>query len=79
MGEDHPSIWISNSDGSNSRIVTSYYTWDDFVQFYPCGQKILFVRQKTDRALFSCDINGNDLEQLTLFDHYPGNCPQFKP
>jgi len=41
MGNDKPSIWISNSDGSNTYIVTSNYTWDYFVQFFPSSEKIL--------------------------------------
>lgn len=77
MGNSSPSIWMANADGSNPHIVTSYYTWDDFVQFYPSGEKLLFVEVR-ERAIFSCDLNGNNIQQLSEFDYYQGR-PVFKP
>ena len=79
VADDKPSIWMANLDGSNVKVVLSHYTWDELVQFYPTGDRILFVRSETDQALFSYDINGNVLKQLTPFDYYPGNRAQFRP
>src|SRR5574341_343840 len=78
MYKDKPSIWIANSAGSAPRVVTSNWTWDLYVQFYPSSDRILFVRIDTDRALFSCDLQGQNLRQLTPFDYF-GDYPRFRP
>jgi Tol biopolymer transport system component len=78
MHQDKPSIWIANSNGSSPRVVASNWTWDEYVQFYPSGDRILFVRIETDRALFSCGLQGENLRQLTPFDSY-GDSPRFCP
>lgn len=78
MHKDNPSIWIANSDGSEPRVVSNNWTWDQYVQFYPSSDRILFARRDNDRALFSCDLRGENLRQLTPFDYY-GEYPRFRP
>jgi len=79
MGNGNPSTWISNADGSDVRILYSYHTWDEFIQFYPSGDKVLFIRYLTDRALFSCDLNGQNLKQMTPYEEILNSQPNFKP
>lgn len=69
MGEAEPSIWIANSDGNNAHVLTSNFTWDSYCQFFPDGNRILFVREVNDYyAIFSCNINGNNIQQLSKID-----------
>jgi Tol biopolymer transport system component len=79
IGNDEPSIWIADSDGDNLRILTSHYTWDQYAQFFPSDERILFVRSLADIAIFSCDINGEDMKQLSPFDYYSRYAPRFRP
>ena len=78
MHKNRPSIWIANADGSEPRVVTSNWTWDMYVQFFPASDRILFIRRENDHALFSCDLQGGNQRQLTPFD-----CnlefPRFRP
>jgi Tol biopolymer transport system component len=74
MGKEDPSTWIATSDGSVRRVLTSNFTWDNYTQFFPDGSKILFVRETIrDYAIFSCDLNGGQLVQLSGYDYYDGS------
>jgi len=79
LGNDSTSIWIANSDGTNSRVLISHYTWDSYFQFSPDDDLIVFVRVENDYAIYSCDINGQNLKRITPFDYYGFGFPQFRP
>lgn len=71
MGTNDPSIWITNSDGSDSHVLTSHFTWDQYCQFFPDDNRILFVREVNDYyAIYSCDIDGNRIKRLSKTDFF---------
>lgn len=78
------STWIMNSDGSNEKLISQYYTWDDEHKFYPESNKIIFYRSgvpdhNSDNHLFSMNIDGSDLEILTQDEYHDNISPKFRP
>lgn len=76
---DETSICIAKRDGSNNRVLVSHWTWDNYFQFSKDDEKVIFVRNEDDHAIFSCDLNGESLTQITPFTYYGFWFPQLKP
>lgn len=74
VGNGEPSIWKSNIEGDSTQIVLSYYTWDMLADFYPSGDRIIFVRSVDDmNVLFSCNLDGDNLTQIAYMGElFPG-------
>ena len=76
--------WIMNSDGSSEKIISEYYTWDEYHKFFPASDKILFYRSgvldhNSDNHLFSINIDGSNLRILTEDEYHDNISPQFRP
>lgn len=79
IGEEQPSIWIYDVDKNLSNIVISYYTWDEFADFFPSDQRIIFLRNLNEnKHIFTCDYNGNGLKEIGDVSEFSFQYLQFK-
>jgi TolB protein len=78
-------IWIVNADGTAPRQVTELRpgtSWDAGPQFSPDGKKLVFTRvdlEKKADALFTVNIDGSELFQLTPWALHAGGDPEWSP
>jgi TolB protein len=78
-------IWIVDADGANPRQVTELEpgsSWDAGPQFSPDGRKLVFTRVDLKRkadALFTVNVDGSDLFQLTAWALHAGGDPEWSP
>jgi TolB protein len=78
-------IWIVNADGTDPRQVTELdpgNSWDAGPQFSPDGRKLVFTRVDHERnadALFTVNVDGSDLFQLTPWALHAGGDPEWSP
>ena len=78
-------IWIVNTNGSGLRQVTQQApgtSWDSGPQWSPDGRKLVFARYdfttKAD-AVFTVDVDGSGLFQVTPSRLDAGNSPDWSP
>ncbi len=78
-------IWIVNADGTARRQVTQRSpgsSWDREPQWSPDGKKLVFVRDDLERkaeALFTVNIDGTGLFQVTAWALNAGGHPDWSP
>ena len=78
-------IWIVNTDGTRRRQVTQRKpgsSWDREPQWSPDGRKLVFVRDDLKRkaeALFTVNIDGTRLSQVTPWSLNAGGRPDWSP
>jgi TolB protein len=78
-------IWIVNANGKGPRQVTQLTpgtSWDSGPQWSPDGQKLVFVRHdlpKNADAVFTVDLDGTDLFQVTPSELNGGDAPDWSP
>ena len=58
-------IWVINSDGGGAHAITTGGANDQSPAFSPDGRKIAFLRGSGDLDIFSVNIDGTGLKNLT--------------
>ncbi len=78
-------LWVFNADGSGEKkLVTSYYTWLENLEFYPTSDRIIFIRPGDpdhghNNHLYSISIDGSNLKLLSKEEYYDNMSPIFRP
>jgi len=76
-------LFVANSDGSDSKQITSFGCASFAPQFRPDGKRIIFASNKNkcdsrEFELFLIDTDGKNLEQVTSFGGFT-SFPDFSP
>jgi len=73
-------IYWMNADGSNKTRVTNNPARDSYPAFSPDGQTIAFMTDRDgDREIYSCDLNGGNLKNLTQRHDSTDQVPYYSP
>jgi Tol biopolymer transport system component len=78
-------LWIVDANGTDPRCITQLApgtSWDDEPQFSPDGMRLVFTRvdlAKEKDAVFTVNVDGSDLRQLTPWALNAAGDPEWSP